>query len=97
MRVPAPRIMAKARGEHPRPRLLRHRARIAQDARGRAFPHLRLAGDIAEGRAYATVAEARASIGRHLGWYVGSRPHSSLDRRTLDQADFNDTPLLAAA
>ena len=48
-------------------------------------------------RAYATVAEARASIGRYLGWYKGSRPHSSLDRRTPDQAYFNNTPLLAAA
>ncbi len=48
-------------------------------------------------RAYATVAEARASIGRYLGWYNGSRPHSSLDRRTPDQAYFNTTPLLAAA
>ena len=48
-------------------------------------------------RAYATVAEARASIGRYLGWYNGSRPHSSLDRRTPDQAYFNKTPLLAAA
>ena len=48
-------------------------------------------------RAYATVAEARASIGRHLGWYNSSRPHSSLDRRTPDQAGFNNTPLLAAA
>lgn len=37
-------------------------------------------------RAYATVAEARASIGRYLGWYNGSRPHSSLDRQTPDQA-----------
>ncbi|MCC8236143.1 hypothetical protein, partial [Pinisolibacter aquiterrae] len=37
------------------------------------------------------------SIGRYLGWYNGSRPHSSLDRRTPDQAYFNNTPLLAAA
>jgi len=48
-------------------------------------------------RAYATVAEARASIGRYLGWYNGSRRHSSLDRRTPDQAYFNNAPLLAAA
>ncbi len=48
-------------------------------------------------RAYATVAEARASIGRYLGWYNGSRPHSSLDRQTPDQAYFNNTQLLAAA
>jgi IS5 family transposase len=42
-------------------------------------------------------AEARASIGRYLGWYNGGRPHSSLDRLTPDQAYFNNTPLLAAA
>ena len=48
-------------------------------------------------RAYDTVAEARASIGRYLAWYNGTRPHSSLDRRTPDQAYFNPTPLLAAA
>lgn len=48
-------------------------------------------------RAYATVAEARASIGRYFAWYNGARPHSSLDRQTPDQAYFNHTPLLAAA
>jgi putative transposase len=48
-------------------------------------------------RAYDSVAEARASIGRYLAWYNGTRPHSSLDRRTPDQAYFNHPPLLAAA
>src|SRR3954467_4798849 len=33
-------------------------------------------------RAYDSVAEARASIGRYLTFYNGRRPHSSLDRRT---------------
>jgi putative transposase len=46
-------------------------------------------------RAYDRVAEARASIGRYLTFYNGRRPHSSLDRRTPDQAYFN--PLLQRA
>ncbi len=33
-------------------------------------------------RAYDSVAEARASIGRYLGFYNAKRPHSSLDART---------------
>jgi putative transposase len=40
-------------------------------------------------RAYDTVSEARASIGRYLTFYNGRRPHSSLDRQTPDQAYFN--------
>jgi putative transposase len=48
-------------------------------------------------RAYDTVAEARASIDRYLTFYNGRRPHSSLDRRTPDQAYFNPLPQLAAA
>jgi putative transposase len=40
-------------------------------------------------RAYNTVSEARASIGRYLNFYNGRRPHSSLDRRTPEQAYFN--------
>jgi putative transposase len=35
-------------------------------------------------RAYDTVSEARASIGRYLTFYNGRRPHSSLDRQTPD-------------
>jgi putative transposase len=48
-------------------------------------------------RAYNSVAEARASIGRYMTFYNGRRPHSSLDARTPDQAYFNHVPLLAAA
>jgi putative transposase len=48
-------------------------------------------------RAYDSVAEARASIGRYLAFYNGRRPHSSLDRRTPDQAYFTRLPQLAAA
>lgn len=48
-------------------------------------------------RAYDTVADARASIGRYLGFYNSRRPHSSLDRMTPDQAYFNNQPNAAAA
>ena len=40
-------------------------------------------------RAYASVPEARAGIGRYLGFYNSRRPHSSLDGKTPDQAYFN--------
>ena len=40
-------------------------------------------------RAYASVSEARAGIGRYLAFYNGRRPHSSLDGKTPDQAYFN--------
>lgn len=49
-------------------------------------------------RAYDTVAEARASIGRYLAFYNGHRPHSSLDGMTPDEAYFNAlVPIQAAA
>jgi putative transposase len=48
-------------------------------------------------RAYDTVSEARASIGRYLAFYNGRRPHSSLDRQTPDQAYFTGLPRPAAA
>ena len=48
-------------------------------------------------RAYGSVAEARASIGRYLVFYNGKRPHSSLDARTPDQAYFDHLPQIAAA
>jgi putative transposase len=48
-------------------------------------------------RAYETVDEARASIGRYLDFYNGRRPHSSLDGATPDQAYFNQPPLRLAA
>ena len=48
-------------------------------------------------RAYDTVAEARASIGRYLSFYNSRRPHSSLDRQTPDQAYFTRLPQIAAA
>jgi putative transposase len=48
-------------------------------------------------RAYDSVSEARASIGRYLNFYNGRRPHSSLDGVTPDQAYFNSLPLRLAA
>ena len=48
-------------------------------------------------RAYDTVSEARASLGRYLTFYNGQRPHSSLDRQTPDQAYFTRLPQFAAA
>jgi putative transposase len=48
--------------------------------------------------AYASVPEARASLGRYLSFYNSRRPHSSLDRQTPDQAYFNALqPIPAAA
>jgi putative transposase len=48
-------------------------------------------------RAYDSVSEARASIGRYLGFYNGRRPLSSLDGATPDQAYFNLLPLRSTA
>lgn len=48
-------------------------------------------------RAYDSVGEARASIGRYLSFYNRKRPHSSLDAQTPDHAYFNNLPQMAAA
>ncbi len=48
-------------------------------------------------RAYNSASEARASIGRYLGFYNGRRPHSSLDGSTPDKAYFNSLPNRMAA
>src|SRR5471032_562894 len=48
-------------------------------------------------RAYDSVGEARASIGRYLNFYNRKRPHSSLDARTPDHAYFERLPQAAAA
>jgi putative transposase len=48
-------------------------------------------------RAYDSVGEARASLGRYLDFYNRKRPHSSLDARTPDHAYFHHLPQLAAA
>jgi putative transposase len=48
-------------------------------------------------RAYDSVAEARASLGRYLTFYNAKRPHSSLGARTPDEAYFTHQPLARAA
>jgi putative transposase len=48
-------------------------------------------------RAYGSVGEARASLGRYLVFYNALRPHSSLDARTPDHAYFNHLPQPVAA
>ncbi len=48
-------------------------------------------------RAYDSVGEARASIGRYFDFYNRKRPHSSLDARTPDRAYFDHLPQVAAA
>jgi putative transposase len=48
-------------------------------------------------KAYDTVAEARASLSRYLDFFNRQRPHSSLDRKTPDEAYFAPRPLAAAA
>ena len=48
-------------------------------------------------RAYDSVSDARASIGRYLDLYNRRRPHSSLDGITPDQAYFTPLPLRLAA
>ena len=48
-------------------------------------------------RAYDSVSDARASLGRYLGFYNAIRPHSSLDARTPDNAYFNPLPHSVAA
>lgn len=48
-------------------------------------------------RAYNSVTEARASIGRYLDFYNRKRPHLSLDARTPDHAYFTHLQQRAAA
>ncbi len=48
-------------------------------------------------RAYDSVSDARALLGRYLDFYNSRRPHSSLDGITPDQAYFTPLPLRLAA
>ena len=48
-------------------------------------------------RAYESVSDARASIGRYLHFYNERRPHASLDSMTPDQAYFTQLPFRSAA
>jgi putative transposase len=47
--------------------------------------------------AYASVSDARQSIGRYLEFYNSTRPHSSLKAQTPDQVYFNRLPESLAA
>jgi putative transposase len=48
-------------------------------------------------RAYDSVSDARASLGRYLDFYNGRRPHSSLGARTPEQAYLDHLPQRVAA
>jgi len=48
-------------------------------------------------RAYESVSQARASLGRYLDFYNARRPHSRLDRMTPDTIYFNQPQQLLAA
>lgn len=48
-------------------------------------------------KAYASVAEARGSLGQYLDFYNRRRPHSRLGGRTPDQAYFDSLPQAEAA
>ena len=48
-------------------------------------------------RAYESVSEAHASIGRYFAFYNGRRPHASLDGNAPDQAYFTPLPFRLAA
>ena len=48
-------------------------------------------------KAYESVCQARASLGRYPESYNTARPHSRLDRQTPDQVYFNQLPLPRAA
>ena len=49
-------------------------------------------------RAYNTVREARVYLGRYIDdFYNAKRPHSSLDRKTPDEAYFNQLPAILLA
>ncbi len=84
--------------------LLKHAIAISMDGRGawrdkvlvvglwRRFKYVELYL-----RAYDSVGEARASLGRYLDFYNRNRPHSSLDARTPDRAYFDHLPQRTAA
>jgi putative transposase len=48
-------------------------------------------------RAYDSVGEARASLGRYLDFYNCKRPHSSLGRKTPDEAYLSPVAIAMAA
>jgi putative transposase len=48
-------------------------------------------------RAYDSVSDARASLGRYLDFYNARRPHSSLGARTPERAYLDHLPSRVAA
>ncbi len=48
-------------------------------------------------RAYETVGDAKQSPGRYFDFYNTRRPHSALDRKTLDKVYYVSQPLSKAA
>jgi putative transposase len=48
-------------------------------------------------RAYDSVSDARASLGRYLNFYNARRPHSSLGARTPERAYLDRLPSRVAA
>ena len=49
-------------------------------------------------RAYNNVPEAPVSLGHYInGFHNAKRPHSSLDRKTPDEAYFNQLPAIQQA
>jgi putative transposase len=85
-------------------RLLEHAIKISMDGRGSWRDNVfveRLWRTVKYEevylRAYASVAEARSSIGDYLAFYNRKRPHSSLNGRTPDQAYFGGLALAEAA
>jgi putative transposase len=47
-------------------------------------------------RAYDSIGEARASLGRYFAFYNAERRHQSLDRRTPDSVYYQPAARLAA-
>jgi putative transposase len=47
--------------------------------------------------AYDSVTEARKSIMEYMGWYNKSRPHSSLGRKTPEEAYVEILPMIEMA
>ena len=85
-------------------RLQRDEILISMDGRGRALDNVfveRLWRSVKYEclylRAYESVSDARASLGRYLGFYNSRRPHSSLGARTPEQAYHDPLPQRMAA
>jgi putative transposase len=83
--------------------LKRHDIRISMDGKGRWVDNVfveRLWRSVKYEevylRAYDSIGEARASLGRYFGFYNAKRRHQSLDRRTPDSVYYQDAARMAA-